>query len=97
MIAKLFVVAMAAGLVSACAPSRPIVVEAQPVRTAQAPQPDYVWARNDGQRMAGNPTLYAKGQADQNRCRQSSTISGMLDQPAFVRCMESSGYTARSG
>ena len=63
---------------------------------AVAPEAGYVWARNDGQRMSGNPELLSKGHADQERCRRVATAAGALDQAAFIRCMEASGYSHRA-
>lgn len=60
------------------------------------PENSYVWARNDGRRMATDPDLYRKGQADQARCRESATVAGALNFPAFSSCMEAAGYNRRS-
>lgn len=62
---------------------------------AVAPGAGYVWARNDGRRMSGNPELLSKGRADQARCSLAATAAGALDQAAFIRCMEASGYSRR--
>jgi len=56
----------------------------------------YVWARNDGRRMAGDPGLLRQGQRDQAECRGEASASTGLDQSAYVRCMQRRGYTARS-
>lgn len=68
----------------------------RPVAVAAAPSaPSYVWARNDGQRMSGNPELLAQGRADQEQCRVSATSGGALNQSAFVSCMQARGYNRR--
>jgi hypothetical protein len=97
---KLLTVVLAAGLLSACsgrmdgrnALMQPTMAEAP--RPAQ--QETYVWARNDGRRMANNPELYRQGQADQARCRAGATRGETLDLAVFTRCMESSGYNRRN-
>lgn len=63
---------------------------------AVLPEAGYVWARNDGRRMSGNPDLLSKGHADQERCRLAATAADALDQVAFVNCMEGSGYSHRA-
>lgn len=88
----MFVALSAAALVSACAPtsgSRVMSVQAEP------PAESYVWARNDGRRMAENPDLLRKGQADQADCRASASSAGTLNLAAFTSCMEARGYSRR--
>lgn len=88
----LFAAVSAAVLLSACAPTnRAQVVSAQ----AQPPAENYVWARNDGRRMAENPDLLRQGQADQATCRASASNSGALNMQAFTSCMEARGYSRR--
>jgi hypothetical protein len=97
----LLTVSIIAGLLSACSPtsetgrSASFETGAPAARetVVSAPSDDYVWARTDGQRMATNPELLRKGQADQARCRESaSTRPGALDMPTFTGSMEASGY-----
>jgi len=85
----------AAVLLSACAPTRGRPVSAQAVTAPPAAQ-NYVWARNDGRRMADNPDLYRQGQADQAACTASATNAGTLNLQAFTSCMEARGYSRRS-
>ncbi|HEY8578895.1 MAG TPA: hypothetical protein VIL72_03355 [Beijerinckiaceae bacterium] len=69
---------------------------ARPTAVAVAPaQDNYLWARNDGRRMSGNPELMAQGRADQEQCRLNSTSGGQLVQSAYVSCMEARGYSRR--
>lgn len=88
----LFVAVSAAVLLSACAPTR-----GRPVAQAVATPPaeNYVWARNDGRRMADNPELLRQGQADQAACTASATTAGTLNLQAFTSCMEARGYSRR--
>lgn len=83
----------AAVLLSACAPTRGRPVSAQAV--TPPPAENYVWARNDGRRMADNPELLRQGQADQAACTASATTSGTLNLQIFTSCMESRGYSRR--
>lgn len=83
----------AAVLLSACAPTTRRV--AAPEAAVQAPAENYVWARNDGRRMADNPELLRQGQADQAACRASASAAGTLNLAAFTSCMESRGYSRR--
>lgn len=100
MLTKLIAVTLAAGFLAACSRTdsrAPLAPQASAMPQQSAPAPEnYVWARNDGRRMSGNPELLAQGQADQNRCRAGATTAVGLDMPAFVRCMESSGYSRRN-
>jgi hypothetical protein len=67
-----------------------------PQAAVSAPQAEsYVWARNDGRRMADNPDLLRQGQADQAACRASASGASTLDIQAFTSCMESRGYSRR--
>ncbi|MBX9739945.1 MAG: hypothetical protein K2X62_07735 [Beijerinckiaceae bacterium] len=100
MLTKLIALTLVAGSLAACssrtdsrASLGPQVAEA-PRAAAAAPQ-NYVWARNDGQRMSGNPQLMAKGQADKTRCEGGATTAAGFDMQAFIRCMEASGYSRR--
>lgn len=92
----LIVAAGAAVLLSACSGrmERGPAMMSQPV-AATPPAQDYVWARNDGRRMAENPELLRQGQADQSACRDSATMGGSLNMPAFQSCMEARGYSRR--
>ncbi|MDB5643648.1 MAG: hypothetical protein JWN07_2965 [Hyphomicrobiales bacterium] len=90
----LFAALSATVLLSACAPTTS--------RTAMAPQAaatptaeNYVWARNDGRRMAENPELLRQGQADQATCRATASSGGTLNLATFTSCMESRGYSRR--
>ena len=55
----------------------------------------YVWARNDGQRMAGNPRLLQQGKKDQADCRMLATRGSILNQARFADCMRERGYAPR--
>lgn len=55
----------------------------------------YVWARNDGQRMAGNPVLLRQGQKDQAECRHEAASGTGLSQTVFAACMQRRGYRVR--
>jgi hypothetical protein len=81
----------AALLVSACTPRTPPVV-------AQAPAANKVWARADGQRMAGNPALTRQGQTDLTQCRALAAVGsapGQYDLMILNGCMTSRGYVER--
>jgi hypothetical protein len=78
---------------AACVPpstsSRPVA----PVAAVAAPaNDDYVWARKDGRRMAGNPELYQQGALDRQTCSAQASTSGTLDFPVFASCMDRAGY-----
>ena len=77
----------AAVLLSACAPTT--------TRTVSASSETYVWARNDGRRMAANPELLRQGQADQAACRATASTSGTLNLQVFASCMAARGYSPR--
>ncbi len=54
-----------------------------------------VWARLDGQRMSGNPTLLQQGKSDLAECRNVSEVgvrSGKYDLQALSECMSRRGY-----
>jgi len=55
----------------------------------------YVWARNDGQRMSGNPALLRHGQKDQAACRDEAYSGSALNRNAFAYCMQKRGYSTR--
>lgn len=84
----------AAVLLSACAPTGTRMDMASQ-SAAMASAETYVWARNDGRRMAGNPELLRQGQADQAACRATASTSGMLNLQVFASCMEARGYSPR--
>ncbi len=84
----------AAVLVSACAPTTTRMSPASQ-SVAMPPAENYVWARNDGRRMADNPELLRQGQADQAACRASANSLGTLNLQAFASCMEARGYSRR--
>lgn len=88
----LLVAVSAAILLSACGPTSRARMAPQ---QAAAPAENYVWARNDGRRMADNPELLRQGQADQAACRASATSAGSLNIAAFTSCMEARGYSRR--
>lgn len=92
---KWITLAIAATALNACSPaSRPVertVVQAP----AAAPNTNYVWARNDGRRMATDPALRRQGESDQAECRARATTSEFI-LPIFVTCMESRGYHRRN-
>ena len=97
--ADLLAVAIIASLLCACSPTSDTGKSASfeagvpTSRETGASADNYVWARTDGQRMATNPELLRKGQADQARCRESASArTGALDMPTFTGCMEASGY-----
>lgn len=54
-----------------------------------------IWARKDGQRMAGNPVLYEQGQSDKSQCEGRASQSGTLDFAVFSACMDEKGYYRR--
>ena len=92
----LLVAISAAVLLSACAPTTRTAVLTPSQSAAPAPQAEsYVWARNDGRRMAENPDLLRQGQADQAACRASASDASALNMQAFTSCMESRGYSRR--
>ena len=87
----------AAVLLSACSPTSQRT-RAPQVAAAAAPAPaaeNYVWARNDGRRMAENPELLRQGQADKAACTASASTGGTFSLPAFTSCMEARGYSRR--
>lgn len=92
---KWMTIALAAAALTGCSPaSRPIertVVQAPPVASGT----DYVWARNDGRRMATDPALRRQGESDQAECRARATTTELV-LPLFVSCMESRGYHRRT-
>lgn len=92
---RVIVALSAVVLLSACTgrsgPVAPRVAAAPPPAAAE----NYVWARNDGRRMADNPELLRQGQADQAACRASAGGGGALNMQAFVSCMEARGYSRR--
>ena len=53
-----------------------------------------VWARTDGQRMAGNPALFKKGQTDLQECRQLASTGepNQYDLVTLNSCMTERGY-----
>jgi hypothetical protein len=54
-----------------------------------SPQPG-VWARKDGQRIAGNPDLESRARADESECRTEASVDGS---PAtMAACMDARGY-----
>lgn len=78
-------------IVAACVPK-------QPPRAIGAPPSNKVWARADGQRMAGNPALTRQGQADLQQCRALAAIDGkdgQYDLKVLNGCMTSRGYVER--
>lgn len=92
---RVLIVALSAAVVlSACAPTTRTATLAPQVAASAAPE-NYVWARNDGRRMAENPELLRQGQADQAACRASASTAGALDLQIFTSCMESRGYSRR--
>ena len=57
--------------------------------------PGFAWARSDGQRMAGNPDLIAKAQADIAACQAEApprAAKGVPGEP----CMRERGYYVRT-
>ena len=84
----------AAVLVSACAPTTTRMSPASQ-SVAMPPAENYVWARNDGRRMAGNLELLRQGQADQAACRATASTSGTLNLQVFASCMAARGYSPR--
>jgi hypothetical protein len=72
----------------------PFAVSARNVSYAPAPTP-YVWARNDGRRMSGNPALLSQGQKDQAQCRDVAATGGALKSNVFAQCMQQRGYSPR--
>lgn len=84
----------AALLVSGCNTRAPA-----PPPVAAAPSPtgsdNKVWARVDGQRMAGNPALTRQGQSDLKECREQSAVSPgatVYQLRILNECMERRGY-----
>ena len=72
----------------------PLAYAAQPVPFAPATG-SYVWARNDGRSMSGNPALLRQGQKDQAICRDEATLSGAIKHNVFAGCMQKRGYFTR--
>jgi hypothetical protein len=73
-------------------------VPRQPQRVIETPPSNKVWARADGQRMAGNPTLTRQGQADLQQCRGLASINAQeaqYDLKILNGCMTSRGYVER--
>jgi hypothetical protein len=70
-------------------PAPPVVAQASP------PPQGVTWARKDGQRMSGNPTLYQQGNEDKSQCEQRASQSGTLDFTVFSACMDEKGYYRR--
>ncbi len=89
---SLIVVVSAAVLLSACSGR---MDGRNALAARNAPAEEYVWARNDGRRMAANPDLLRQGQIDQSACRASATAGGVLNVAAFTSCMEARGYSRR--
>jgi|GEM_PF-7072705 hypothetical protein len=78
--------------VAGCAPR-------QAQRTIAEMPSNMVWARADGQRMAGNPTLTRQGQADLQQCRALASVNGkeaQYDLKLLNGCMTSRGYVERA-
>lgn len=92
---KWMAICLITALVGGCA-----AVDRPPQRAAaqvSAPAaPSYVWARNDGRRMAADPVLRRQGEADQAECQASASAGGGLNMRAFVSCMEAKDYHQRS-
>ena len=98
MLHKFFASCLVSLMLTACAGridrGTPFSNSARYVSVAASPSP-YVWARNDGQRMAGNPALLRQGQKDQAHCRDEAATSGALNHNVFAQCMQRRGYSAR--
>ena len=98
MLSRLMVGCLAALALAACAGridrSNPLAYAAQPVPFAPA-QSSYVWARNDGQRMSGNPALLRQGQKDQAQCRDQANSGDASKSNVFAQCMQRRGYFQR--
>lgn len=73
----------------------PFRMGASGASAAPAGSGSYVWARNDGRRMAENPTLLKQGQKDQSECRSQASQTGVLNQNAYFECMRGRGYSPR--
>ena len=67
---------------------------AGPAASGQADS--YVWARNDGRRMADNPALLRLGQKDQSECRAQASAGANPDKNAYFDCMKGRGYSPRT-
>ena len=76
-------------------PSSVPAAAAPPEEAQNGPGHEYVWARRDGQRMAGNPRLQKEGEADRRECEAASSAGRQLDIAAFFRCMNRRGYERR--
>jgi hypothetical protein len=72
----------------------PFAASTPPISFAASPTP-YVWARNDGRRMSGNPALLSQGQKDQSKCREEAATGGASSSHVFAQCMQRRGYSAR--
>jgi hypothetical protein len=73
-------------------------VPRQSQRAMEAPPSNKVWARADGQRMAGNPALTRQGQADLQQCRTLASVNAkeaQYDIKLLNGCMTSRGYVER--
>ncbi len=86
------VLPLAAGLAACVSAPAP-----RPQPTVGEMPSNKVWARADGQRMAGNPALLKKGQTDLNECRQQAATGEankyVLD--VLNSCMTDRGYVER--
>lgn len=93
---RLFTLGLAAAALSGCSPaSRPVERVALQTPPPASTNTDYVWARNDGRRMATDPSLRRQGESDQAECRAQATGREFV-LPVFVSCMEARGYHRRS-
>ena len=73
-------------------------VPRQPPKPVEVAPSNKVWARADGQRMAGNPALTRQGQADLQQCRALASINAaeaQYDLKILNGCMTSRGYVER--
>ena len=73
---------------------RSTAVQGRPAVPPAAPSASFAWARSDGQRMAGNPDLIAKAQADIADCQAEApprAAKGVPGEP----CMRERGYYIR--
>jgi hypothetical protein len=66
-----------------------------PAAVPAAPAAGFAWARSDGQRIAGNPELTERAQADIAACQAETPPRAASGVPGEA-CMRSRGYYVRS-
>lgn len=92
----LLLVAGCSGRVERGGPLRMGTASSASAPSANANSGNYVWARNDGRRMADNPALFRQGQKDQSECQSEASAGGGLNQSIYFDCMRGRGYSPRT-